>query len=1020
MTKLPCLTTTFFLLSQALFFTMPIVIADDTSQTANAISDGDTITEWICSPDCGSETVDAIDWYSTTLQANQPAQIFIENLNDFSAVELSASLFLGNDTNLNSSVNIGSNDNNSLSINVEQVTQLFISIEANDGFSLDGTNYSITLLVETDNHATTATPIEVGNYLDVGYVCIADCPGGVVDSEDWYVFPVNAGDQIGIVAEELTWFSYLDFELYVLDSQNNPVLHTYEYHGGSTGGPQDYSVRAWFNATSTQDIYVRVFTNQSDDVLYNLSVSKGEWVDVTEDDFYWISFPDLNFGDTLRVQAIRTDVPNDLDILLFNATEFELYRNEVVNNISSSPEELMAVEDCLVCSFSFTLSNEVAGLTNAKPASSHSSTQTITWNPSLYFVADYTDYRSNPPANSQIDNASVFLSVSLLDSVSVVENYELYVANETGMWTMIDSGTVVDDYISPPNGAWEIGQTTITNEKSSSTFRLVVTGSSNGEVHSDSQFEIYNYRPKACVTISGDLNGAYVEGLPIFFDATCSYDLDNDDLSYSWKIGGIEVSTSEKMSVNGSSGQLDVQFELTDNYSFSDTVDSSVDVVPFPTSQYSTTDSVEYVLNASYMINSQNVLYDNNTIAPEWTDWEIIGSQIGIGLGIESRIIQYSETTLLFNHDNTSKETQVTLAQSSSRTQTALKVKLILIIRNVDNGTETIYDMPMPTSEEMYENQSYVLIPQSSFPFFKTVYFWDRLAVVDDGAWVDNMSSNTQLDLEMPTLDLIKYIELLVQAIPGSQLPLLFLGIAVDYALYVDIDLDFDINNEGDIQIFYRPEPTSNGLYFESTLTVDQQDNETCTLYPFTTLDSSIDIFGSIGLRLRIAQPGWLTFGLGYLVDDPMFLEGNWEADIVNSEGPLATSHNIQYMLSNASLGAKKIVFIPEDETTIDNQSNDDSVDNNTDTNNTDTNNNNPIVNNSDTNNDGNSGIVNSPSDEELDSELSSESALIYTGISCLTVLFVSMMFVMKVRKRRKAKRESMNLHNQYQNNQYR
>ena len=1013
MTKFPCLTVSFLLLSQALFFTIPNVIADDNSQTANTISDGDTITEWICSPDCGSETVDVIDWYSTTLQANQPAQIFIENLNDFSAVELIASLFIGDDSNLNSSVNIGSNDNNSLSINVQQETQLFISIEANDGFSHDGTNYSITLLVETDNHATSATPIEVGNFLDIGYVCISDCPGGVIDSEDWYVFSANAGDQIGIVAEELTWFSYLDFEIYVLDSQNNPVLHTYEYHGGSTGGPQDYSVRAWFNATSSQDIYVRVFTNQSDDVLYNLSVSKGEWVDVTEDDFHWISFPNLNFGDTLRVQAIRTDVPNDLDILLFNATEFELYRNEVVNNVSSSPEELMAVEDCLVCSFSFTLSNEVAGLTNAKPASSHSSTQTITWNPSLYFVADYTDYRSNPPANSQRDKASVFLSVSLLDSVSVVENYELFVANETGMWTIIDSGTVVDDNISPPNGAWEIGQTSITNEKSYSTFRLIVTDSSNGGVHSDSQFEIYNYKPEACVTISGDLNGAYVEGIPIFFDATCSYDLDNDDLSYSWKIGGIEVSTSEKMSVNGSSGQLDVQLELTDNYSFNDTVDSSVDVVSFPTNQYSTTDSVEYILNASYTIASQNVLYDNTTIAPKWIEWEIIGSQIGIGLGIESRIIQYSENTLLFNHDNTSEETQVTLLQPRSRTETALKVNLVLIIRNVDNGTETIYDMPMPTSEEMYENQSWIWIP-SLTGLVNTVYFWDRLAVVDDGIWVDDMSSNTQLDLEMPTLDLIQYIELLVQTIPGSQLPLLFLGLAVDYALYVDIDLDFDINNEGDILIFYRPEPTSNGLYFESTLTVDQQDNETCTLYPFTTLDSSIDIFGSIGLRLRIAQPGWLTFGLGYLVDDPMFLEGNWEAEIANSEGPLATSQNIQYMLSNASLGAKKIVFIPEDDTTINNQSNDDPA-----ANNTDANNNHSVVNNTDTNNDGEQGIANSPSDEELDSELLSESALIYIGISCLSILFVSMLFIVKIKKRRRVKRETMNLHHQYQNNQY-
>jgi hypothetical protein len=121
----------------------------------------------------------------------------------------------------------------------------------------------------------------------------------------------------------------------------------------------------------------------------------------------------------------------------------------------------------------------------------------------------------------------------------------------------------------------------------------------------------------------------------------------------------------------------------------------------------------------------------------------------------------------------------------------------------------------------------------------------------------------------------------------------------------------------------------------------------------------------------------------------------------VNSEGPLATSHNIQYMLSNASVGATKIVFIPEDEPPIDNQSNDDPIVNNTDTNN-DT----SIVNNTETNNDGNSGITNSSSDEELDSESLNENAPIYIGISCLTVLFASMMFVMKIRKRRRLKSE--------------
>ena len=121
--------------------------------------------------------------------------------------------------------------------------------------------------------------------------------------------------------------------------------------------------------------------------------------------------------------------------------------------------------------------------------------------------------------------------------------------------------------------------------------------------------------------------------------------------------------------------------------------------------------------------------------------------------------------------------------------------------------------MPMPTSEEMYENQSWIWVP-SLTSLVKTVYLWDSLAVVDDGIWINGMSDNTQLDLEMPTLDLMEYIDLVVGlGIPGSQLPLLALGLAVDYNLYIDIDLDFDINNEGDIQIFYRPEPTSNGLY---------------------------------------------------------------------------------------------------------------------------------------------------------------------------------------------------------------
>nr|AIF21295.1 hypothetical protein [uncultured marine group II/III euryarchaeote KM3_99_A09] len=982
----------FLLLSQILFFTSLDAVADDTSSNATELFEGTAETSWICSPDCGSEPVDSIDWYKTTLQEKQQIQFFIHNNNDYSLVTLEASLFSGSDSNLQETIQIEADENNSLTIYVEEITQLFVSVEAIDGWGDDGTNYTISMLIESDNHADTATRIEVGKFLEIGYVCISDCPGGILDSEDWYVFSVNAGDQIGVVAEELTWFTYLDFEIYIMNEQNNPELHTYEYHGGSAGGPQDYSVRAWFNATETQEIYVRVFTNQSDDVLYNLSVSSGQWVNVIEDDFYWLSFPNLQFGDTLRVQAIRTDTPNDLDILLFNSSEFQSYRNEVVNNDSSSPSELMAVPDCLVCSFSFTLTNEVSGLTSAKPSKFHDSNQKISWAPSLYFVADYTDYRSNPPANSEIDVASVFLSVSLLESAPVVENYDIFVYNDLGNLTLYSSGVVSNGEISPPDGSWPIGLTSNTEEKSTSTFLLRVTAASTGEVHSNSQFEIYNYRPEVCLTVTGDLNGAYVEGLPIHFNSACSFDLDNDLLTQSWKINGVEVDTSEQISVSPILGQLEVELVVSDIEGLNDSFQTSIDVVPFPKTHYSESNDIEYVVNSDYTITSRNVIYDNTTISPEWTNWEIIGSQIGIGLSIESRVVQSSETSLSFIHDESSEQTQITLLESRSITETALKVNLILIIRDVENGSETVYDMPMPTADRMYDGQSWIVVP-SLTGFLTTVYFWDRLAVVDSGVWVDGMSDYSELDLEMPTLDLIQYIELLIQTIPGSQLPLLFLGLAVDYNLFIDIDLKLEIHNEGGIQIYHQPNGQSPGQYFYPTATISQQTNQSYSLYPFTSLDSTIDIFGSIGLRLRIAQPGWLTFGLGYLVDDPMFLEGNWETELTNSDDALASSHSLGFMLSDASVQGRKIFVPPVQEGPIDDQNTgavDDSQNSNGDDN---------------TNDGGNTGINESPSIDDLNSELLNSKTLIFIGISSLTILLVAIRLVMKLKKKRPADR---------------
>ena len=80
----------------------------------------------------------------------------------------------------------------------------------------------------------------------------------------------------------------------------------------------------------------------------------------------------------------------------------------------------LAEEDCLVCSISFVLSSDKVGLMDAKPAQTHDVNQVISWSPTLILVADYTDYLQNPPSNSEVDIASVFLSISVINQFKIL------------------------------------------------------------------------------------------------------------------------------------------------------------------------------------------------------------------------------------------------------------------------------------------------------------------------------------------------------------------------------------------------------------------------------------------------------------------------------------------------------------------------------------------------------------------------------------------------------------------------
>ena len=896
-------------ISNILILSIPTVEADDQAQSATEISDLQVHSSWICSPDCGAEPVDEYDWYKATLGSNNVGQLFVDNSGEYSDVTILVELYEANMVMIDYfEVEAGNNESYILSNNKSTSELYFFSITTNDGWYDDGTNYSIYLTVQYDNFWNSATDIEVGSFLDEGVVCISDCPGDIVDSEDWYHFTTESDQSIGIVAEELTWFTYLDFDLFTLDSG---VLTSfdYEYHGGSAGGLQDYSVRAWFNTTEVMEIYVRIYTDQPDDVMYNLSVSSGTWVDVVEDDYHWVAFPELKIGDEVRVQAIRTDAPNDLDVLLYNNSEFENYRNEIVNNQTTSPSEILAEEDCLVCSISFVLSPDKVGLMDAKPMQTHDVNQVISWSPTLILVADYTDYLRNPPSNSEVDIASVFLSISVINSVQNPEYYEVH-KFESSQWIVVDSGTTTDGQVNPPDGGWSSDSTFVDTEGSSTLYRLIVQDSLTSEIITNSTFEITNTRPDACLDLDGSLAGIITENIPVRMDASCSSDFDNDVLTYNWQIDGVMVTSAELFEMTFTEGTHSVELTVTDTLGLSDNDQITIIVEDFPYEDYAENTVLNFSNQTFTSVKIENVLFENTSVAPQWLNFGIIGTQIGVGLNIESRITQVIEYNLSIDHNG--GQTTVSRSSEMVSTETAMKVNLALFIVDIDSGNETIYDLPMPMTEQVYEGQ-----PWFPVGLFDRVYYWGDLAVVDTSGPDSEFVNNASFDIEIPALDLMEYIATMASNIPGSQIPLLALGIAVDYNLYLDINLEFEITNAGEISEIFI-DYTTQQIIQPTSSNFSQSMNQSVDYFAYSTLDSTIEIFGGIGMRLRIAQPGWLTTGLGFFYEDPMFLEGIWIYNITQSEGPMATTNGMISNLANTSITFTLVEEILENNSEID------------------------------------------------------------------------------------------------------
>ena len=143
-------------------------------------------------------------------------------------------------------------------------------------------------------------------------------------------------------------------------------------------------------------------------------------------------------------------------------------------------------------------------------------------------------------------------------------------------------------------------------------------------------------------------------------------------------------------------------------------------------------------------------------------------------------------------------------------------------------------------------------------------------------------------------------------------------------------------------------------------------------------------------MRLRISQPGWLTTGLGFFYEDPMFLEGIWSYNITQSEEPMAKTNGIIPNLANTSVTFTLVEEIVENNSIVDDTNNSTLNDSNNstteDSNNT-----------SNDNNSNQSGNDDEAEEEEIVVEDASEDSEINNSIMVLSAGVVGLLTILLI-----------------------
>lgn len=919
--------------------------ANNTLSTATELYDGDIEDGYLCYPTCtsGYGPQDQYDWYKVYLQNGEMLHARLYNNGTPAQVYIDMTIFDSSSTSLTNTERVGHQDYGIRTHTATYSGYYYIKLEAISGFGADDSYYRLYVDIESNNVASSADSISLGNQFEE-FVCARDCdnhvynPNVFEDPIDWYKVDIPAFTTWGLSIDKEDTYRYVDLDVFELGLGGSLT----SVQATEEGGIYDQYSTFWGNTTTAETYYIRVTASTSSGYYgtdYTLSISSGEWYMVKEDSssdpsagFSYITINDVRPGETIRAHAIRTETPNDLDVLLYNESEFEIYKEYIRNNSAGTraiPDELMKKEDCWVCSIELHLDDEDVGLTSVNPGRSANRSTSLSWTPTFYLVADYTDYLQDPPWNGVQDISHVFLSLDVDRGVRTNQYYTVESWDSSSSnWQFVQSGSTTSGSLSAPSSGWDASENETTHF-SYTDYRITArNASTTGTIVSQSQFRAINMAPIACFDAKGVDNLVSTVHVPVTFDAECSSDPDSmysttsvtqDITSTTWFIDGVSYSAGSLTGIFTQTGTIDVSLEVEDDQGLVRWKNQTISIVDFPVSDFTTVSNISgqstIRLDTNYTVN------ETLTWRPNWADAEVANKVIGVGLAFNFKRthIGYVDVEIDPSSNGQFVGLDAEVSASTNRYIMELKPEVQFYWYDVENSSDGgNFSFPVPSLIERYNNQRSENL--TLYGSNVEIFLWDEFDEIYNGTTLTDQYGRTMSVHENITISAIDLYPLITKIMSYNSVTgavSAFVNSFVDIDILLEFGIMLEITMENELWMhattqgtFYDYDDTTSVLQFDGFQTsahdyfTDSNSNGDVlnttnvtgdvafSLYPFYNWESETEVYGFVNLTITIAPKSWLTSILSWFMEDPDSLSQSWSYRLFESPNPIAAAGN--------------------------------------------------------------------------------------------------------------------------------